>query len=186
MLLAACGGGDSPTPTATTVVQPTSTPDNGSGDSPTPTGTPDGNSSDVAQSGDTVLVHYHGTLDDGSVFDSSLGREPLRFTVGGGQVIAGFDAAVDGLAVGEKVTARIEPADAYGELNDALIFELPRSDAPTNLLIGAQVQLTNDAGSPFNAVVTGLNATTITLDANHTLAVQALTFEVELVEIVRE
>ena len=134
----------------------------------------------MATDGDIVSVHYHGTLDNGQIFDSSKNRgEPLKFTVGGGQVIPGFNDAVLGLAVGESVKVRMEPAQAYGEKNEQLIFEVPSEGAPEGLKEGDRVQLSN--GAP--AVVIKINDASITLDANHELAGQALTFEIELVSV---
>ena len=89
-----------------------------------------GEDSDRAENGDSVAVHYVGTLDDGSQFDSSREREPLVFEVGTDQVIAGFDAAVNGMAVGETATVRIPPADAYGETDPELVFSVPIEEAP--------------------------------------------------------
>ena len=139
-----------------------------------------GGSTRVAQEGDSVSVHYHGTLDSGEVFDSSRGGDPLPpFVVGSGSVIAGFDEAVRGLAVGESVTVRIEPGEAYGERDESLIFDLPASGAPEGLKEGDQVML--DGGRP--GTVLEISDTMIRIDANHELAGQALTFEIELVEI---
>ncbi len=130
------------------------------------------------QAGDQVSVHYTGTLDDGSQFDSSAGREPLQFVVGSGQVISGFDEAVSGLAIGENRTVRMEAADAYGEHRDDLIVTVPASNAPEGLTVGDQVAA---GGQP--ATVVAVDEDTVTIDANHQLAGQALTFEVELVSI---
>ena len=126
-----------------------------------------------------MSVHYHGTLDDGSVFDSSRERAPLQFTVGSGQVIDGFDNAVRGLAVGESVTVRMEPSEAYGEPDPALIFELPIDRAPEGVEPGETLTASNGA----QARVIAVTDTTFTIDANHSLAGQALTFEIELVSI---
>lgn len=132
----------------------------------------------VAKAGDKVSVHYTGTLDDGKQFDSSKGREPLQFTVGAGDVIAGFDQAVTGLKVGESKKVRMEAKDAYGERRDDLIVNVPAAQAPTGLAVGQTVSL---GGRP--AVVTAISAESVTVDANHELAGKALTFEVELVSI---
>lgn len=126
-----------------------------------------------------MSVHYHGTLDDGSVFDSSRERDPLQFVVGSGQVIDGFDGAVRGLAVGESVTARMEPSEAYGEPRPDLIIELPIAQAPEGLSVGETLTATNG----MQARVIAVGDTTFTIDANHRLAGQALTFEIELVAI---
>ena len=133
----------------------------------------------VASDGDAVLVHYHGTLDSGEVFDSSRGREPLGFVLGSGQVIPGFDDAVRGLAPGENVTVRIPAPEAYGERRDDLVLEVPREGAPAGLGAGAQVRLGNGAVG----TVVSIGEETVVVDANHPLAGQALTFELELVSI---
>ena len=87
----------------------------------------------TAKSGDKVRIHYTGTLDDGTEFDSSAGREPLEFAIGGGQVIPGFDDAVDGMAVGESKSVRILPEQAYGERHDQLVQEVPKSALPDEI-----------------------------------------------------
>ena len=132
----------------------------------------------VAQVGDTVSVHYRGTLDDGSEFDSSAGRDPLEFTVGAGQVIPGFDNAVVGMAVGDKKEVRLEPEDAYGERTDDRVISVPKEQAPEGLEVGQQVML-----GQAPATVVEVTDEAVTVDANHPLAGQALTFEIELVGI---
>jgi FKBP-type peptidyl-prolyl cis-trans isomerase 2 len=133
----------------------------------------------VAADGDTVEVHYRGTLDDGTEFDSSEGREPLSFVVGSGQVIAGFDDAVRGLAVGESRTVRIEPEDAYGEYNPEAIIDFPADSAPEGLEVGDAVTL----GNGGRGTVVEVSDEFVKIDANHPLAGEALTFEIELVSI---
>ena len=133
----------------------------------------------MAADGDSVEVHYTGTLDDGSEFDSSRGRSPLAFVVGSGQVISGFDDAVRGLTVGESRTVRIEPEQAYGQPDPDLILDFPAADAPEGLAVGDRVTLSN--GAP--ATVIEITDDVVRIDANHELAGQALTFEVELVSI---
>ncbi len=132
----------------------------------------------VVKKGDTVSVHYRGTLDDGTEFDSSKGRDPLTFTVGSGQVIEGFDQAVMGLKVGDKNKVRMEAAKAYGERREDLVVTVPAAQAPAGLKVGDRVQV---SGQP--AIVTKVDATGVTIDANHALAGKALTFEVELLSI---
>lgn len=132
----------------------------------------------VAQLGDTVSVHYRGTLDDGSEFDSSAGRDPLQFTVGAGQVIPGFDNAVVGMQVGEKKEVRLEPDDAYGERTDERVIAVPKEQAPEGLEVGQQVML-----GQAPATVVEVTDEAVTVDANHPLAGQALTFEIELVGV---
>ena len=131
-------------------------------------------------SGDRVAVHYTGTLDDGSEFDSSRDREPLEFEMGAGQVIAGFERAVEALPVGQSSSFRLEPGDAYGETQDDLVFAVPLANAPDGLSVGDSVQLAT--GQP--ATVIAISDETVKVDANHPLAGQALTFAVELVSVV--
>ena len=198
---AACGGDSSPTPDPASAERPATTaptPTPASAATAAPTLTPESaattaptlapasaattaspSADGAAKDGDLVSVHYHGTLDSGGVFDSSLEREPLQFTVGAGMVIDGFDDAVRGLAVGESVTVRLEPAEAYGERNPDLLIELPIESAPEGVEVGATLTAANGA----RARVVALTDTTITIDANHALAGQALTFEIELVAI---
>ncbi|MGE0669060.1 MAG: peptidylprolyl isomerase [Sphingomonadales bacterium] len=140
----------------------------------------------TAKPGDTVQIHYTGTLDDGSQFDSSAGREPLEFTLGSGQVIPGFDAAVTGLEVGESRTVRIEPEDAYGEVDDRLVQQVDRKQLPAHIPVekGLQLQAGRPGANPMIVTVVDFDDDTVTLDGNHELAGKALTFAVELVRIV--
>ena len=140
----------------------------------------------TAKPGDTVQIHYTGTLDDGSQFDSSVGREPLEFTLGSGQVIPGFDAAVDGLEEGQKRTVRIDPEDAYGESDPRLIQKIERKMLPPHIEVekGVQLQAGRPDGSSLIVTIIDFDDATVTLDGNHELAGQALTFQVELVKIV--
>ena len=140
----------------------------------------------TAKSGDTVRIHYTGTLDDGTQFDSSSGREPLEFALGGGQVIPGFDSAVDGMTVGENKNVTIAPDDAYGQRHEQLVQQVPRDILPEDMepAVGMQLQSQSPDGQTMNLIVTEVLEETITVDANHPLAGQALTFAIELVEIV--
>ena len=136
----------------------------------------------TVQDGDLVEVHYSGTLDDGSTFDSSRERgAPLSFTVGTGEVIPGFDEAVRGLVVGESITARMLPADAYGEWTEDLVFEVPYGPSQGDVAVGDEVFL--NTGQP--AVVLEVKEGTVVLDTNHALAGEALTFEIEVLAITR-
>ncbi len=139
-----------------------------------------------AKTGDTVRVHYTGKLDDGSVFDSSAGRDPLEFTLGSQQVIPGFEGAVDGLTIGESVTTRIEPDNAYGHRRDELVLEVARGEFPPDVTpeIGMRLAIEQPDGQQVPVTITDVDDSTITLDANHSLAGQALNFDIELVEIV--
>lgn len=137
-----------------------------------------------AASGDTVRVHYTGRLDDGTVFDSSQGRDPFEFTLGAGQVIPGFDAAVTGMEEGDSTTVKIEPENAYGDRHEEMVQQVTRSDIPEeiDLTVGMQLQASGPGGEMVVTVVE-LSEESVTLDANHPLAGKALTFELELVEI---
>lgn len=137
-----------------------------------------------AKSGDTVQVHYTGRLDDGTVFDSSQGREPLEFQVGSGMVIPGFDNGVAGMNIGEKKTIHIPADDAYGPVQDEMILKIPRTDIPADipLEIGTQLNMHQDgAGQVVPVTITDVTVDTVVLDANHVLAGKDLVFEVELV-----
>lgn len=139
----------------------------------------------TARNGDTVRVHYTGSFDDGTIFDSSAGSTPLEFTVGGGQVIPGFDALVTGLSVGERRKDRIPAAEAYGERMDGLVFVVQSSQLPDHLEpeVGQMLSLKHPSGETIPVTITGVTETELTLDANHELAGRDLTFEIELVEI---
>jgi len=138
-----------------------------------------------AKNGDTVQIHYTGTLDDGTVFDSSAGNEPLSFTLGAGEVIAGFESAVVGMSVGDRKKERIGADQAYGDHMEEMILVVPRDDVPAEMSpeIGMVVGIPTEEGEHMPAVIVDLTDTTITIDANHPLAGQALTFEIELVSI---
>jgi FKBP-type peptidyl-prolyl cis-trans isomerase 2 len=137
-----------------------------------------------AKSGDTVQIHYTGTLDSGEQFDSSQGGEPLEFTLGGGQVIAGFDKGVTGMNVGEKKTIRIPSDEAYGEYDDALVLQMPREELPAlDYQVGTELVMQQPSGRSIPVVVIDTNDEAVVLDANHPLAGEALTFELELVAI---
>ncbi len=138
-----------------------------------------------AKSGDTVSVHYTGTLTDGTVFDSSQNREPLVFTIGSGQVIPGFEQAVVGLEPGQTREATIPATQAYGEHNDDLIFDVDRSQLPSDMSpsVGEQYQMRQPDGQAMIVTVQDVTPEQITLDANHPLAGQDLTFDIQLVSI---
>ena len=139
----------------------------------------------TVQQGDTIKVHYTGTLDDGTQFDSSAGREPLEFTVGAGQMIAGFDEAVGGMELGAVKTTKIPAAEAYGTHRDEMVFEVPRPRVPEGMdpSVGQQLRMQGAQGQPMNVVVTAVGADSITLDGNHELAGKDLTFEIQVVEL---
>jgi peptidylprolyl isomerase len=136
--------------------------------------------------GDTIKIHYHGRLNDGTTFDSSAGREPLEFEVGGGMVIAGFDAGVTGMSVGEKKTIEIPFLEAYGPVQEEMIIEFPKSNFPPDLIaeVGMQLNMSNQSGQQFPVVIKEVKDEVVVLDANHPLAGKDLIFDLELVEIV--
>ena len=139
----------------------------------------------TAGQGDTVAVHYKGSLDDGSVFDSSEGSDPIEFTIGAHQVIDGFENAIIGMAAGDRKTENIPADQAYGAREDQLVFHVPRSSLQGGLEveIGDYVRVTLPDGQAASMQVVGLDEEAVTLDANHPLAGKTLTFELELVEI---
>ncbi len=138
-----------------------------------------------AKEGSRVKVHYTGTLRDGTEFDSSEGRDPLEFTVGAGQMIAGFDAAVRGMAAGDTKTFELEPAEAYGEHREELVGEVPKDQLPEGMTVevGQQLQMTQPNGAPLVVNVTEVGDESFKIDANHPLAGKELIFEIEIVEV---
>ena len=136
-----------------------------------------------AKKGDTAQVHYTGRLEDGEVFDSSEGGEPLEFEVGAGQVIPGFDEGVRGMSTGDKKKIEIEADDAYGQRVEALVQNISREGL--NLggepQVGMQLGLQLPDGNEIPVTITEVTSDSITLDANHPLAGRKLIFDVELV-----
>jgi peptidylprolyl isomerase len=139
-----------------------------------------------AKNGDTVKVHYTGKLPDDTVFDSSANHDPLEFTIGSGQIIPGFEQAVVGMQPGESRTATVPADQAYGPHQDDLLIAVDRSQFPANVTpeVGQQVQIHQADGQAAVATVADVSRTEVTLDANHPLAGQDLTFNIELVEII--
>ena len=135
--------------------------------------------------GDVVKVHYTGKLTSGEQFDSSVGREPLEFTVGAGQMIKGFDAAMPGMTLGEKKTINIAPEEAYGPRSEEAIIQFPKENVPADMQLepGMTLTLSNQMGQPVPVIVVEVQQDVIILDANHFLAGQELIFDIELVEI---
>lgn len=138
------------------------------------------------QNGSRVKIHYIGKLDDGTVFDTSLqeGRQPLEFTIGEGKMIPGFENGLLGMEIGEKKTISMSPSDAYGETRDDLLFEVPMTNVPPNVEIGATLQAEFQDGNPVIFTVTEIKHDTVVLDGNHPLAGKNLTFDIEVVELV--
>ena len=137
------------------------------------------------KSGDTVQIHYTGTLKDGTTFDSSEGRDPLEFVVGSGQIIPGLDSALPGMTEGDKKVVQVPSEEAYGPVNPEMRQAVPREGIPADIPLdpGTQLQMQTPDGQTLPVIVTEANDSEVTLDANHPLAGQQLTFDVELVEI---
>jgi FKBP-type peptidyl-prolyl cis-trans isomerase 2 len=135
------------------------------------------------ENGNTVKVHYTGTFEDGQVFDSSVERnEPITFTVGGKQVIPGFENAIIGMGIGENKKVTLMPEEAYGTIVNEMIQEVPKEFVPTTVTVGEMLTTTTEEGS-FNVLVTEVKEDTVILDGNHPMAGKTLVFELELVEI---
>lgn len=139
----------------------------------------------TAELGDTVKVHYVGKLGNGEVFDQSKQEEPVSFEIGKGQLIQGFEQAVIGMAAGETKTEQVPYDFAYGERRDDLVLELEKDKIPEHLnpQVGDQLEIKQDEGNNIPVVVKEITEEAMTIDANHPLAGQDLTFELELVEI---
>lgn len=138
-----------------------------------------------AKVGDKVKVHYTGRFDNGQVFDSSENRNPLEFTIGQGQVVPGFENAVIGMNPGDSKTERIDAENAYGPYVDEMVITVNRSQIPQDMNpeVGQELEVRSPEGDVIPVMVTDVTEETITLDANHPLAGQALTFDIKLVEI---
>lgn len=138
-----------------------------------------------AKLGDTVRVHYTGKLDDGTVFDSSLNAEPLEFTLGDGNIIAGFEKAVMGMSPGDSKTEVIPAEQAYGAYQESMVLVVDRAQMPPDMQpeVGQQLEIRQPSGQTIPVVITDVSEADVTLDANHPLAGEDLTFDIELVEI---
>src|ERR1051325_3155706 len=142
----------------------------------------------VVKEGDTVTLHYKGSLDDGTVFDTSEGREPLTFKVGDGQVIQGFDDGVRGMAVGEDRLISIPPEKAYGQYYEELVKVVPRSGFPpdTAPIVGLAFEMELPSGESMTVRIIDVEGDDVTLDANHLLAGEELHFDIHLISINNE
>lgn len=138
-----------------------------------------------AKKGDFVTVHYTGRLEDGSIFDTSKNREPLAFKLGEGNVIAGFEQAVEGMEPGDAKQTTIPAAEAYGERREDMVVDIDRSNMPQEVEpeIGQELQLRLENGQVVPVVVTSVEDGAVTIDANHPLAGKALVFDIELVDV---
>ena len=137
------------------------------------------------KSGDTVQIHYTGTLKDGTTFDSSEGRDPLEFVVGSGQIIPGLDSALPGMTEGDKKVVQVPSEEAYGPVNPEMRQAVPREGIPADIPLdpGTQLQMQTPEGQALPVTVVEVDETTVTLDANHPLAGKDLRFDIELVKI---
>lgn len=138
-----------------------------------------------AKKGDTVKVHYTGSLESGTVFDSSANRDPLQFTIGKGEVIPGFEQAVEGMDAGESKTEKIPADQAYGPYIKDMVVEVDRKQMPPDIQpeVGQQLQVRRDDGNIIPVILTAVSESKVTLDANHPLAGRTLVFQIELLEI---
>jgi FKBP-type peptidyl-prolyl cis-trans isomerase 2 len=139
----------------------------------------------MIEKGKIVKIHYSGSLDDGTPFDSSAGRDPLEFEMGAGMVIPGFEKGVADMEVGEKKTIHIPAIEAYGERREELVMQFDRSQLPEGLEpeVGMGLQMQGPQGQPVPVTVTEVDESSITIDANHSLAGENLNFDLELVEV---
>jgi FKBP-type peptidyl-prolyl cis-trans isomerase 2 len=135
--------------------------------------------------GDKVRIHYKGTLTDGTVFDSSEGRDPLEFTVGSGEIIPGLDKALPGMAVGDEKRVEVSVMEGYGPRHEDRMIEVPLSELPEDIPreVGLMLAMRSPEGQDMPVKVTAVSDTTMTLDANHQLAGEELIFEIEIVSI---
>jgi peptidylprolyl isomerase len=147
--------------------------------------TPERDDMTQARQGDKVQIHYVGRLDDGTVFDSSEGRDPLQFTLGEGEVIPGFESAVQGMASGDQKTTTIPSEQAYGPRQDELVLDVPRAQLPDDIKpeVGQKLRMRTADGQSFVVQVVEVETERVRVDANHPLAGQDLIFDIELVAI---
>ena len=137
----------------------------------------------MIQNGNTVDVHYTGKHTSGEVFDSSVGKAPLQFVIGSGQIIPGFENAIIGKSVGDKVTVNIPAAEAYGELREDLIVKVPNENLPGPVEVGMSLQAQAENGMPLNVIVKEVHEDHAVIDGNHPFAGKELVFDIEVVSI---
>jgi FKBP-type peptidyl-prolyl cis-trans isomerase 2 len=137
----------------------------------------------MIENGNVVDVHYTGKLTDGSVFDSSEGRDPLRFQIGSGQIIPGFENAVIGKNVGDKVTITIEPSEAYGEQREDLFVKIPTDKLPGEVEVGQVLEATSEDGRSSQVLVHEIHEDHVVINGNHPLAGKELVFDIEVVSV---
>lgn len=137
----------------------------------------------MIQNGNTVDVHYTGKLTTGEIFDSSEGKDPLSFTVGSGQIIPGFEKALIGKEIGEKITVNIPSTDAYGEIRQDLYVKVPNEQLPGPVQVGQTLVAQAENGSPIHVTIKEVNEGFVIIDGNHPLAGKELIFDIEVINI---
>jgi FKBP-type peptidyl-prolyl cis-trans isomerase 2 len=137
----------------------------------------------MIEKGNVVAVHYTGKLTDGNMFDSSEGREPLKFQIGSGQIIPGFESAIIGKNIGDKVTVNIPADQAYGEIREDLFVKVGKDQLPGEVQIGQSLSAQAENGQEVNVTVTEINEDHVIIDGNHPLAGKELVFDIEVVDI---
>jgi FKBP-type peptidyl-prolyl cis-trans isomerase 2 len=137
----------------------------------------------MIENGKVVDVHYTGKLTDGSVFDSSEGRDPLKFQIGSGQIIPGFENAIIGKKIGDKVTVTINPSEAYGESREDLFFKIPNDRLPGQVQVGQVLEATSEDGRSSQVLVHEINEDHVVINGNHPLAGKDLVFDIEVVSV---
>lgn len=138
----------------------------------------------MIQNGNTVTAHYTGRYENGDIFDSSIGKEPLTFKVGEGNIINGFENAILGKEIGDKIEVDIEPIDAYGDYREDLLIEVPNDNLPGAVDVGMSLQAQAENGMPINVIVKEVKENCIIVDANHPLAGKKINFSIEVIDIV--
>jgi len=133
--------------------------------------------------GNTVDVHYTGKLTTGEVFDSSEGKEPLKFQVGSGQIIPGFEEGLMGKKVGDKITVNIQPENAYGQVREDLFVKVPLDKMPGEVQVGQSLQAVGDDNRPVQVIIKEVNEDHVVIDGNHPLAGKELVFDIEVVDV---
>jgi peptidylprolyl isomerase len=137
----------------------------------------------MIQNGSNVSVHYTGKLTTGEVFDSSEGKSPLDFTMGSGQLIPGFENALIGKSIGDKVVVNIPSEEAYGAFREDLIIQVPNDQLPGPVQVGQVLQAQSTNGGPVHVTVKEVNESHVVIDGNHPLAGQELIFEIEVMNV---
>jgi FKBP-type peptidyl-prolyl cis-trans isomerase 2 len=135
------------------------------------------------EKGKTVKIEYEGKLDDGTVFDSNVGKEPLEVTAGVGQLIKGFDAQLIDMEPGQEKDFKLEPADAYGDVNDQLVKEVPKDKIPPEAKVGTMLALSTPDGMKIPATITKMEGESVTIDMNHPLAGKSLNFHIKVTDV---